>query len=277
MDKDKEGQKNADPLNEAGTQPETNVEGTVQDAGQVDSGVTTGQEDPATHEPSADVVDNDVPPLTDEELAAQSEESKNKGKDKKEMFTREEVAQLLEKSNNLMSEKFSKQVEEIKASIAAGKAPDAEVEELELSTLRLPRFNGQYLICLKNQETDDFFKEERNIKNWIVSLYDEKMKQFRQYQTAILEDGTELMLPSDIMVAQLSKRTVKCQIKEIKKVDKSYSEGKVQQVVYRDDLSYDQTRNGPIVNQKVTKFDYTYVVITPEGKELTVTPEVVNW
>lgn len=160
----------------------------------------------------------------------------------------------------------------------AAEKTEADVEEIQYSELRVPRYNNKFIVALKQQTMDDFFESE---KCFSIDIWDEKNKVMVPTVTAIFEDGTELTAPLKRIVEIAGKYAVACKIVETKDYDKSYSLGKVEQVVYKDD-SYRPEATGIKVQQKVTQKRYEYVVEIPaiggaSSRQILVQPEVVNW
>lgn len=142
--------------------------------------------------------------------------------------------------------------------------------------VRLPRFLNKFIIAFKNTNTDEYFPDQ------VIHAFDiwnDQLKQNIPYVTLVFEDGsTPQNVPLDTVLKKSQKVWV--DLVEVVKKDTSYSAGVVEQTEVKD---YSRIGLGNLVKQKVTRFDYKYKVKLPattefpNGKEVEVGKEVVNW
>lgn len=155
---------------------------------------------------------------------------------------------------------------------------EEDIDELTHSEVRLARYNNKFIVGFKEQSVDDFFASE---KCFSIDIWDERNKQNVPTVTVLFEDETEMTVPLRRIVEVAGKYTVPCKVIEVLEEDKSYSIGKVEQVVYKDE-TYRPEATGIKVNQKVVQKRYSYRVEIPataggSAREIVVQPEVINW
>lgn len=147
----------------------------------------------------------------------------------------------------------------------AEKKPAKRVPEV-----RMPRFQGKFIIGFKNVNTDEFFQDK---EIYSFDVWDDKIKQNVAWVTVIFDDKTELNVP--LQTAVQRSRMVKCELVDTVKHDVSYSIGKVERQEVEE---YRMKGTGQTVDMEVKQFKYTYKVKLPHtGEIVEVQGDIINW
>lgn len=145
------------------------------------------------------------------------------------------------------------------------KKPTKRVPEV-----RMPRFQGKFIIGFKNVNTDEFFQDKEIFS---FDVWDDKIKQNVAWVTVIFDDKTELNVP--LQTAVQKSRMVKCELVETVKHDASYSIGKVERQEVEE---YRMKGTGQTVDMEVKQYKYTYKVKLPHtGEIVEVQGDIINW
>lgn len=212
---------------------------------------------------------------TDEELLADSKrveeeqeriaeekrkarESVTPGNPNEKMYSETTVKAMLKQMQDELRKEFGGKKEEL----------DPE-EQFKQKKVRMARFKEKFVVGFENRNDDPYFPE---LVIHAFDVYDKEKRQNIAYVKAIFQDKSTLLIP---LFTLLSKsKPVYCDLVEVKEENTSYSDGKVERADIKD---YSRVGTGSMVNAKVTQADYKYVVKLPDGEEITVGPEVVNW
>lgn len=149
---------------------------------------------------------------------------------------------------------------------------DDGIDEEELykqKKVRLPRFQNKFIFSFKNTNTDEYFPE---LVVHAFDVWNDQTKRNDPWVTVVFEDDTTLSVPLYTVLTKSTKVWV--DLVEVIETDKSYSSGKVERAEVKD---YSRSGTGVYIKQKVTMADYSYKVKLPDGKEVIVGKEVVNW
>ncbi len=137
-------------------------------------------------------------------------------------------------------------------------------------TLRLPRFQNKFVLGFANKNDDPYFPE---LVIHAFDVWDDMQKRMVAWVELMFEDGSALKVP---LYTALTKSTkVDCAIIDTVATDKSYSNGKTE--IRTEVDGYNQKSTGAYTKLKVQLNEYQYKVRLPDGKEVLVGPEVVNW
>ncbi len=205
--------------------------------------------------------------LTDEEIAAKSAEIA--AKKKADDDARDAARNNPTTGEKMYSETVVRQMlKQLSKDLAEKKDVDEE-DEFKNKKVRLPRFKEKFIVGLKNMNTDEFFPD---LVIQAFDIWDDKIRQNVAYVCLQFLDGSELNVP--LYTALTKSAKVICDLVEIKEDDTSYSDGKTERAETRD---YSRVGTGTMVKLKVKQANYTYVVKLPDGTEVTVGPEVLNW
>ncbi len=148
-----------------------------------------------------------------------------------------------------------------------------EEDQFKIKKLTIPRFKNKegqskFIVAFVNTNVDEYFKDR---VDYAFDVWNDLTKRNDPYVKVLFEDDSEMTLPLLTVIKRSQKVLV--DILETKKVDQSYSAGRTE--VRRVD-GYSNKSEGT-VPMKVTKYDYSFVVKLPDGRELPVAKEVVNW
>ncbi len=192
-----------------------------------------------------------------ERLEKAEEKRKAREGDGDKMFSRAEVLALIKQA-----------VKDNANGVIAEEDLDEE-DPYKQKKLRLPRFQNKFIFGFKNTNVDEYFPDA---VIHAFNVFNPESKQQVPYVTIVFEDATELNLPLETIIKRSQKVWV--DIIEIVEKDISYSAGKTERAEVKD---YSRTGTGVMVKMKVTQADYKYKVRLPDGKEVIVGPEVINW
>lgn len=217
--------------------------------------IAAGTLDPANPEP------------TEEELKAESDRvAANLAK-------KEEERNAARASNPANERTYSTaEVQAMLKQLATNMKKDAEEDEEDAfkhKKVRLSRFKEKFIIGLKNMNTDEYFPDQ---VIHAFDIWDDKTRQNVAYVCLQFIDGTELNVP--LFTALTKSKPVVCDLIETLEDDISYSDGKTERAETRD---YSRVGTGTMVKMKVTQAKYTYKIKLPDGQEIVVGPEVLNW
>lgn len=138
-------------------------------------------------------------------------------------------------------------------------------------TVRLPRLDNQFIVGFKNINNDPYFPD-RII--YSKDVFNEQSKQFIPHTTVIFEDGKELTLPIETLFKVA--KTVECELvrREYKDASEKYGNIEVQEI--KPD-SWNMKGTGNFVKGRANIKIESYVVKLPNGKEVEVIRDIINW
>lgn len=177
-------------------------------------------------------------------------------KNQKELYNREEVMQM------------------IRQALADDKKKDEIVddeEQFKQKQVRVPRFTNKFIFAFKNTNNDPYFAE---VVTYAFDVWNEKTRRNEAWVTVIFEDETEMNVPLATVIEKSKK--VWLDLVEVIEKDSSYVDGKVEKAQMSPG-DWSPKQSGNLVKVKVTKADYSYKVKLPDGKEVIVAKEVINW
>lgn len=149
-----------------------------------------------------------------------------------------------------------------------------EEDPYAIKTVRLPRFTNKFVCSFKQMNEDEYSKDRLFIPTWDV--FNPQKKQYEPYVTAIFDDGSELSVPLLTLITRGQQTFAEVPIVDIITKDTSYSAGKTESKEVRPG-AWDSTGTGQMVKMKVTQHDYAFKVTLPNGKDIEVSKDVVNW
>lgn len=136
--------------------------------------------------------------------------------------------------------------------------------------VRLPRFQGKFVMAFKNTNTDEYFPE---LVIHAFDVWNDQIKRNEPWVTAQFEDGSELTVRLETLITKSQK--VWCDLVERIEKDTSFSQGKVEVAEVKD---YSRSGTGAYRKLKVTQAEYSYKIRLPiSNKEVIVGREVINW
>lgn len=139
--------------------------------------------------------------------------------------------------------------------------------------VRLPRFQGKFVLGFKNTNTDEYFPE---LVIHAFDVWNDQLKRNEPWVTAILQDvdkEVELTVRLETLITKSQKVWV--DLVERIEVDRSFSQGRVELSEVKD---YSRSGTGVYKKLKVTQAEYSYKLRLPHtGKEIIVGREVINW
>lgn len=218
--------------------------------------------------------------LNDEELAKIQADSQKVEKAKAEEAEKRKAERESRDAENSKGTYTKEEVDEqIRQALASFQRKQEGLDELDeadpfkTKKLTIPRFPNKdkewkFIVGFANTNTDEYFKE-RVIQAFDV--WDDLTKRNVAYVKVIFEDDSEMTLPLLTVIKKSQKVLV--DIIDIPKQDTSYSAGRTE---IRRVEGFESKAQGTIP-MKVTKYDYSFIVKLPDGKEIPVSKEVVNW
>lgn len=217
--------------------------------------------------------------LADEKEAAEIEaesvrvEAEKAAKAEEKRLARE-AAKGTENQNRMYSkEEVQAMLKELAADIKKNwnKEDDGmdEEEMYKQKKLRLPRWQNKFITSFKNTNTDEYFPD---LVIHAFDIWNDQTKRNDPWVTVVFEDNTTLTVQLYTILTKSQKVWV--DLVEVVAKDTSYSTGKVERAEVKD---YSQVGTGSYIKQKVTQADYSYKVRLPNGQEVMVGKEVINW
>jgi hypothetical protein len=208
------------------------------------------------------------------ELKAESDrvEAEKKAKDDAKKASKEAKASTSESEQVYTKSQVQAMLKQLAMDIKSqnGDNQDADDDEAyKQKKIRIPRFKNKFVTSLKNTNTDEYFPD---LVIHAFDVWNEQLKRNDPWVTLVFEDDTTLTVPLHTALTKSSKVWV--DLIEVISQDTSYVAGKVERQQVKD---YSPTGTGVLVKQKVTQADYSYKVRMPDGKEVIVGKEVVNW
>lgn len=212
-------------------------------------------------------------PLSDEESIELEQEAERIKADQEA----KEAAKKAAKKETQGEQMYSKaQVEEmmremLKEMRAENKSDEDEDEEdkFAVKKIRLPRLKNKFIVGFKNMNTDEYFPE---LVTHAYDIWNDQQKRNVAHVTVVFEDGEEFPIALYTVLTKSTK--VDCDLIETDSQDKSLSNGKVEVV---DVDGYTQKGTGTFIKLKVKQAEYKFKLRLPDGKEVIVGPEVINW
>lgn len=170
-----------------------------------------------------------------------------------------------------MFDKFKKDDEE---KLAAENDPDKPIIRL----VTIPRFDNKFIVGFANLNKDPYFPDKIITSQ---NIFNDQTKVFVPHVMVIFEDDTKqkesrLLLPFETILKVSNK--IECKIIERRQKDVSEKLG----MIAVEDVSptkqgYNRSLTGEIIQGKQKKFAETFLIETPDGRQILVSPEVVNW
>lgn len=203
--------------------------------------------------------------LSDEELKKQSDAMKqrleNEQKVEEKKYSQSEVVEMMKQVAIQAAEAARKKDDE-------GFEPDAHTKAPK--TLRLSRFMNKFIIGFKNLNNDPYFAD---LYVPTKDVYNEQKREFEPWVEVLFHDGSEPVFVNYLTLLKQA-RAIPVEIVEVKKKDASYDFGKVESVEYD---GFERKGTGIMVKAKVNQTLDSYVVKLPDGQEVEVSRDVVNW
>lgn len=232
---------------------------------------------------------------------AKTDEEKAKLKEEKRLAEEKEAAEMKAESERVEAEKAAKAEEKRKAQQAVQGTSDQnrmyskeevqamlkelaadikrnfksdedgidEEEAYKQKKVRVPRWQNKFITKFKNTNTDEYFPD---LVIHAFDVWNEQTKRNDPWVTVVFDDETTLTVPLYTILTKSQKVWV--DLVEVVAKDTSYSTGKVERAEVKD---YSQVGTGNYIKQKVTQADYSYKVRFPNGQEVMVGKEVINW
>ncbi len=154
----------------------------------------------------------------------------------------------------------------------ADQEEDDELDGKTKHTLRIPRMNKKFIVQLKNINDDPYFP---NKVVYAQDIFNEQTRQMVPHVTAVFQDETTLTLPFETLIKAADSKT-ECEILETLKGDASYKYGTIERKEIKGD-AYQEASTGDFVQGRAVQKKYAFRIKLPNGEELIVQPEVVNW
>lgn len=218
--------------------------------------------------------------LSDEELAAIEAEGIRIEADLKAKKDAKDAARLGGEGQPAVEKTYSESavkdmMRTLIAEMQAKQKKDGEegVDEEDLykqKKIRLPRFQNKFVLGFANKNDDEYFPE---LVVHAFDVWDELQKKMVAWVELVFEDDTHLKVP--LYTALVKSIKVDCDLVEVVKTDKTYSNGKVE--IRTEVEEYHQKGSGAFTKLKVELNEYKFKVRLPDGKEVIVGPEIVNW
>lgn len=149
---------------------------------------------------------------------------------------------------------------------------DLDEDAFSRKKIRLPRYNGKFVVGFNNMNKDEFFPE---LVVQAFDVWDEQEKRMKAWVNLKFlneEDGQNVPLYSAIT------RSIKveCDLVDIKKVPLKIDNGRTE--ILGDEKDYSRKGTGSFTKMRVTQDETKFLVRIPgTGQEVLVGPEVVNW
>ncbi len=161
-------------------------------------------------------------------------------------------------------------ISDVKKLIAEALAKQGQVEEPDKPTeyrASLCRLDSKWVVGFKDYNSDPYItSKQESIKKWNA-----ESRESISYVTLIFDDGSEKEMPINLFMRYAT--PLSCMIIERKKKDRSYSTGKVERMEWSGDR---KRGTGEMVDQKVTIKEESFVIETPDGKQVEVPASVIN-
>lgn len=201
----------------------------------------------------------------------------------------EETKNIEEEQNNTEEPKVKQtadktytvaEVQAIIAELTKNKKNEKETPDLkdDRKKVRLTRIEGKMVVDFVNQNNDPFLP---NLVTHAYNQWNEKIKQNEAYIEVKFDDGSTKHMPLLYLVS--NGRPIVCPIVREKNEDTSFVEksagngGMVERRIYEEkDRQSGMTGTGILVEQTVKQKKVSFIVSTPDGKEIEVPEYVVN-
>lgn len=147
-------------------------------------------------------------------------------------------------------------------------APEEHSKEQKM--VRVSRFNGKFIVGLKNMNQDPYFPD---LVMTSVDVWDDKSRRNVPWVTLMFHDGSELFIQLETAIKRANR--LPCEVVETKEEDDSYDFGKVEQVKIE---NFERKGTGNLVSTKVNQKKYSYLVKLPgTGEVVEFSRDVINW
>lgn len=207
--------------------------------------------------------------LAEESARVEAEKAKKDEENKKKKAEAEgtpsQDRKYSEAEVRAMLQQFAK---DLKVKTAAEEDLDAE-EMYKQKKVRLPRFQNKFVFSFENTNTDPYFPE---LIIHAFDVWNDQTKRNDPWVKAKFDDDSTLTVPLRTIIEKSQKVWV--DLVEVIEEDISYSDGKVERAEVAE---YGRKGTGMYVKQKVTMANYSYKIRLPDGKEVIVGKEVINW
>ena len=173
-------------------------------------------------------------------------------------------------------EDVKRMIKDIMKDMKANDVVDDDDDKPKQYLCTIPRFDNKFIVGFANLNKDPFFPD-RVITS--QNIFNDQTRQFIPNVTVIFHDDTaekesRLTVPFETILKVSNKIT--CKIIERKQKDASVKFGQIHVQELKGDL-YSPVLTGEVVHGKQVKKSETFLVETPDGLTLLVSPDVINW
>lgn len=148
---------------------------------------------------------------------------------------------------------------------------DLDEELYKQKKVRLPRYNGKFVLGFNNMNTDEFFPD---LVVQAFDIWDDQQKRMVAWVEAKFLDGTALKAPLYSIITRSIK--VDCDLVEVLKNPLKIDNGRTE--IIGPEKDYSRKGTGSFTRMKVTQDEYQFKIRIPgTGEEVVVGPEVINW
>jgi hypothetical protein len=156
------------------------------------------------------------------------------------------------------------------------KGIEVDDDKPKARVVTIPRYNKKFIVAFANLNDDEYFPDKIIMSQ---NIFDDKTKTYIPNVRVIFDDDTvevpsRLTIPFETILKISTKET--CTIIERKQKDASVRFGAIAVQEVKAD-GYNMTETGEIVQGKMKRVTETFLVETPNGQQLWVGPEVINW
>ncbi len=209
-----------------------------------------------------------------EELATESArvEAEKAAQEEEKRKAREAKAGTENQERSYSKAEVQAMLKQLAVDLKSNKEGEDDMDDEEAykqKKIRIPRFQNKFITSFQNTNTDEYFPE---LVVHAFDVWNTETKRNDPWVTAVFEDDTTLTVPLYTVLTKSNKVWV--DLVEVVQKDTSYSDGKVERA---DIKEYSRQGTGTFVKLKVVQSDYSYKVRFPDGKEVLVGREVVNW
>lgn len=148
---------------------------------------------------------------------------------------------------------------------------DFDEEAFAKKKIRLPRYQGKFVVGFNNMNTDEFFPD---LVVQAFDIWDDQQKRMVAWVNLAFMDGSNLNVPLYSAITRSIK--VECDLVEVKKNPMKIDNGRVE--IMGEEKDYSRTGTGAFTRMKVKQDEVMFLIKVPgTGQEVLVGPEVVNW
>ena len=205
--------------------------------------------------------------MTEEEKKAAKKAEEKAAKDAKKAEEKAAKAAVVQTADKTYT---AEEVQAMLQQVLSKNTSTSPAEPDERKKVRLARIESHLIVDFVNKNNDPFLP---NVVVHAFNKWNESLKQFEAWLEVVFDDGTTKEMPLLYLVSNA--RPIECPIIKQNVVDTSYSLGMVDKKVY-DEKSGGMQGQGLKVKQEVKQQKVSFVISTPDGKELEVPEYVVN-